>query len=65
MEPNIELWIPREVGTEQLVRQINKYTSDYSLRVIGATIRFSCDDPELYQRVKDTTPRAREIYVVT
>lgn len=65
MEPNVELWIPRELGTEQLIRQINKFNCEYSIKVVGSTIRFSCDNEELFSRVKEHTPQAREIYLVS
>jgi hypothetical protein len=65
MEPNVELWIPRELGTEQLIRQINKFNCEYTIRVVSGTIRFSCDNQELFDRIKEHTPQAREIYIVS
>jgi hypothetical protein len=64
MEPVVELWIPREVGVDNLIRQIKKFNCDYILKVRGDTIRFSCDNSELFQRIREHTPQAREIYIV-
>jgi hypothetical protein len=64
MNSDVELWIPRELGTEQLMRQINKYNCEYTIRVVAGTIRFSCDDEELFNRIREHTPQAREIYIV-
>lgn len=64
MEPIVELWIPRELGTEQLIRQINKFNCEYTIKVVAGTIRFSCDNEQLFARIKEHTPQAREIYIV-
>ena len=64
MEPVVELWIPKDVGVENLIRQITKFHCDYSIRVVGDTIRFSCDNPELFARIREHTVHAREIYIV-
>jgi hypothetical protein len=64
MEPVVELWIPKDVGVEQLIRQINKFNCEYTIKVVAGTIRFSCDNPELFARIKEHTVHAREIYIV-
>jgi hypothetical protein len=64
MEPIVELWIPRELGTDRLISQISKYNCEYTIKVVAGTIRFNCNNPDLYNLVKNHTPGVREIYIV-